>query len=181
MLHSALHPGFSRIHGSGVIALRDVPCGTAVWWPCPRCRRIPLAQQPTTPAPVLNWVAEYGYRRADGDLITPCQGAFLLNHSCDAAVLDTGLSVAVTVRDLRRGTEVTCDYRSFRYEDAWQFTCRCGTADCVGTVTATTGDPPAQLLAQWSARLDAALELAHLVPQETTVLSGDIHGPREPA
>ncbi|MDG6106944.1 SET domain-containing protein-lysine N-methyltransferase [Dactylosporangium aurantiacum] len=176
MLHSALHPGFSRLHGAGIIALRDVPVGTAVWWPCPRCTVLPIGQQAATPPDVLSWLAEYGYRRADGGLIAPCRGAHLLNHSCDAAVLDVGLSVGIAVRDIARGEEVTCDYRAFRYEDPWTFACLCGTARCTGTVSATVGEPPPELTESWSARLVPAIAAAASVPQETTVLGGDIHG-----
>jgi hypothetical protein len=176
MLHSALHPGFSHIHGAGVIAVHEVPQGTAAWWPCPRCRVLPADQQPGTPQDVLSWLAEYGYRRADGGLIAPCQGAFLFNHSCEASVLDAGLSVGITVRDVSKGEEVTCDYRGFRYEDPWSFRCRCGTARCIGTVTSTAGPLPADLAREWSLRIGLALEAAPSLPQEITILSGDIHG-----
>src|SRR2546429_4378714 len=111
MLHSALPPAFSRIHGMGIVALRDVPAGTALWWPCPRCTTVPRGQLANTPPDVLRWIAEYGYRRADGGLLTPCGGAFLLNHSCDAAVLDVGLAAGIAVRDIRQGDEGNCDYR----------------------------------------------------------------------
>lgn len=176
MLHSALHPGFSRVHGMGIVALRDIPTGTAVWWPCPRCAVIPPRQLADTPPDVLRWIAEYGYRRADGGLLTPCGGAFLFNHSCDAAVLDVGLAVGIAVRNIRQGEEVTCDYRGFRYEDPWSFRCACGTACCLGTVRSTQGPPDPVMARRWASRLDAALAAASGVPQETTVLSGDIHG-----
>ena len=176
MLHSGLHPGTSRINGSGIIALRDIPAGTAVWWPCPRCTVLTVAEQVDAPENVLRWIGEFGYRRADGALITPCGGAFLFNHSCDAAVLDAGLSAGVAVRDIAKGEEVACDYRGFRYEDPWEFLCDCGSPDCVGPLRSTRGEPPAALAAMWSERLQRALTVAASVPQETTILSGDIHG-----
>lgn len=176
MLHSALHPGFSPIHGVGVIARRDVPKGTALWWPCPRCAVVPRKDLAETPAQVLRWIDEYGYRRADGAMITPCGGAFLLNHSCDATVLDIGLSVGIAVRDIQTGEEVTCDYRGFRYEQPWQFPCRCGTPQCAGTIESTKGWPAPTLIAGWISRLETALAAATQVPQETAVLGGDVHG-----
>ncbi len=175
MLHSALHPGFSSLHGTGVIALRDIPVGTAVWWPCPRCTVLSIVQQAAAPPDVLRWLVEFGYRLANRSLIVPCRGAHFFNHSCDATVLDVGLSVGLAVRAIRRGQEVTCDYRSFRYEDPWSFECQCGTAQCTGTVSATTGEPPRELLAKWSESLLPALTAALETPQETTVLGGDIH------
>ncbi|MDQ1041573.1 hypothetical protein QFZ75_008075 [Streptomyces sp. V3I8] len=176
MLHSALHPGFSTIDGAGVFALRDIPKGTALWWPCPKCPVVPFGRQRETPAPVTDWLAEYGYRRADGSLIAPCRGAYLLNHSCEASVLDLGLAVGIAVRDIRCGEEVTCDYRTFRYDGAWNFPCRCAADCCVGTVEAGAKAPSAELSRTWSARIRPALEAAALVPQETTVRAGDVNG-----
>ncbi|WP_329172997.1 MULTISPECIES: SET domain-containing protein-lysine N-methyltransferase [unclassified Streptomyces] len=180
MLHSALHPGFSGVDGVGVFALRDLPLGTALWWPCPKCPVVPLGGQRETPAPVVHWLTEFGYRRADGSLISPCRGAHLLNHSCDASVLDAGLAVGVAVRDIRRGEEVTCDYRTFRYDDGWSFPCRCAADSCVGTLTSTAGEIPAELSRTWRRRLRPALEAAAVVAQETTVRAGDVNG-RPPA
>ncbi len=175
-MHSALHPGYSRIDGMGVIARRDVPMGTALWWPCPRCAVVPIGELAAMPPEVRRWIDEYGYRRADGGLITPCGGAFLLNHSCAASVLDIGLSVGIAVRDIHAGEEVTCDYRGFRYEQPWRFRCRCGSGECVGTVESTGGFPAPALMGAWIARVETALAAAATVPQETTVLGGDIHG-----
>jgi hypothetical protein len=181
MLHSSLHPALSGIHGSGIVAMRDVPAGTAVWWPCPRCTDFPVDQHPALPAPILDWIAEYGYRRADGSLLVPCSGAHLFNHSCDAAVLDLGLAVGIAVRDLRRGDEVTCDYRTFRYEDLWSFECRCGASGCVEVVESSSGALPAELMSAWDAKVDAALTTAGTVTQEIPVLGGDIHEPLTPS
>jgi Proteins containing SET domain len=176
MLHSALHPGFSKIHGTGIVALRDIPMGTAVWWPCPRCVVFPPDRQSHTPDAVLRWVAEYGYRRADGAWITPCSGASFFNHSCDASVLSEGLSVGIAVRDIARGEEVTSDYREFRYEDSWEFSCACRSPRCVGVVRSTHESPPPQLQSEWLAKVHHAVAAARTVSQETPVLGGDIHG-----
>ncbi|MHA6757960.1 SET domain-containing protein-lysine N-methyltransferase [Streptacidiphilus sp. PAMC 29251] len=177
MLHSALHPGFSSIHGIGVFALRDIPMGTALWWPCPRCQVIPVDRQQQTPQGVLRWLAEFGYRRADGGLIAPCRGASLLNHSCTASVLDSGLAVGIAVQDISTGEEVTCDYRTFRHDDAWSFPCLCGSELCVGVVASTAGTPPVELSRMWQRRILPALEASVSVAQETTIRAGDVNGP----
>lgn len=178
MLHSGLHPGLSRVHGTGIIALRDIPMGTAVWWPCPKCSVLTSNQQATAPPEVLAWLFEYGYRRADDGLILPCRGAHLFNHSCEASVLDYGLSVGITVVAVSRGDELTCDYRTFRFDDPWSFRCDCGTAVCTGSVTSSRGKVPPDLTREWRRRMAAALDAAGQVPQETTVTSGDINGYR---
>jgi len=175
MMHSALLPGFSTVHGAGVIAIRDVPIGTAVWWPCPRCPAVELDRLPLIPQSVLDWMLEYGYRRADDGMLVPCNGAHLFNHSCDAAVLHYGLAVGITVRALRRGDEVTCDYREFMYEDPWSFECGCGTPECVGVVRSTSGRAPEALVSDWTTRIDVALAASRTVPQEVPVVGGDVH------
>lgn len=180
-LHPDLLPGVSRIHGAGVIALRDIPLGTALWGPCPQCRVVGLAEQDALPGSVLAWLTEYGYRRADRGVVFPCRGAHLFNHSCCPSVLDLGLSVGIAVTDIRRGEEVCCDYRTFRYDDPWSFACHCGNADCAGVVQSGGPWPPTGLIHVWRARIAPALTAAALIRQVIPVVPGDINGqvPRE--
>lgn len=175
MLHSALHPGFSRVQGMGVIARRDIPRGTALWWPCPSCVVVRAEELRNTPEEILRWLAEYGYRRADGSMITPCGGAFLFNHSCAASVLSYGLAVGIAVHDIHAGDEATCDYRGFRYEQPWRFRCRCGTTECVDVVESRSDALDSALISRWTERLVPSVAAAAMVPQETAVLAGDIH------
>lgn len=175
-LHPALLPGLSRIHGAGVIAVQDIPLGTAVWAPCPRCRVLSPAEQATLPGSVLAWATEYGYRRADRGYIIPCRGAHLFNHSCEPSVLDLGLSVGIAVTDIRRGHEVCCDYRTFRYDDPWSFDCRCGSPGCVGVVRSNGPCLAAGLACEWRSKISVALEAAALLQQVIPVMAGDING-----
>ncbi|MFB7047495.1 SET domain-containing protein-lysine N-methyltransferase [Streptomyces microflavus] len=175
-LHSSLHPGVSGIHGSGIIALTDIPRGTALWAPCPRCRVMDGVSQRTAPPAVIDWLHEYGYQRADAGLITPCHGAHLFNHSCCPAVLDFGLSVGIAVVDIRRGEEVCCDYRTFRFDEPWSFACSCGTPGCDGIVESSRQRVPDRLADDWRIRVGAALEAAAAVPQEIMIRPGDING-----
>ncbi|MEV0927706.1 SET domain-containing protein-lysine N-methyltransferase [Streptomyces spongiicola] len=175
-LHSSLHPGVSGIHGSGVVALTDIPLGTALWAPCPRCRVMDSVSQRTAPPAVVDWLHEYGYRRADAGLITPCHGAHLFNHSCRPAVLDFGLSAGIAVVDIRRGQEVCCDYRTFRFDEPWSFACSCGTPDCEGVVESSPPRIPERLADGWRTRIAAALEAAAGVPQEIMIRAGDVNG-----
>ncbi|MER7937033.1 MULTISPECIES: SET domain-containing protein-lysine N-methyltransferase [unclassified Streptomyces] len=175
-LHSSLHPGISRIHGSGIIALADIPLGTALWAPCPRCRVMDTSSQRTAPPAVIDWLHEYGYRRADAGLLTPCHGAHLFNHSCRPAVLDLGLSVGIAVADIRQGEEVCCDYRTFRFDEPWAFACSCGTPVCEGVVESSRRRIPDRLAQEWRTRIGAALEAAGRVPQEIMIRAGDING-----
>ncbi len=175
-LHSALHPGLSRIHGSGVIALRDIPLGTALWAPCPRCRVLGADEQGVVPREVLGWLREYGYRRADGSLITPCRGAHLFNHSCRASVLDFGLSAGIAVEDIQQGEEVCCDYRTFRFDEPWSFDCACGLPGCTGVVRSSRTSVRPSLAGIWRERIATALDAASRVPQEIPIVAGDVNG-----
>lgn len=174
MLHSALHPGFSAAAGTGVIAVRDVPMGTVVWGPCANCRTWDTGTLETVPKQVVDWLDEFGYRLADRSLLLPCGGAHLLNHSCTASVLDHGLAGGIAVRDIAAGEEVTCDYRTFRHDDPWEFRCACGSPDCLGTVRSVTGSPPAEVVRTWERRMAPALSAATAVPQEIPFRSGSV-------
>ncbi|MDH6223819.1 MULTISPECIES: SET domain-containing protein [Streptomyces] len=176
MLHSALHPGFSAVSGTGIIALRDIPMGTVLWGPCPQCRTWDTAELRGTPPEVIDWLDEFGYRLADRSLLLPCRGAHLLNHSCEATVLDHGLAGGIAVRDIEAGEEVTGDYRTFRYDVPWEFDCRCRAGSCPGTVRSSAGDPPGDLAAQWQRRMAPALAAARTVPQELPLRAGQVDG-----
>ncbi len=176
MLHSALHPGFSAVAGTGIVALRDIPMGTVLWGPCPGCRTWDVAEQRTLVPAVVDWLDEFGYRLADRSLLLPCRGAHLLNHSCEATVLDHGLAGGLAVRDIRAGEEVTGDYRTFRYDTPWEFDCHCGSAGCAGTVRSTGGAPPTGLAGGWQRRMAPALAVAATVPQELPLRAGRVDG-----
>ncbi|TAM54242.1 MAG: SET domain-containing protein-lysine N-methyltransferase [Paraburkholderia sp.] len=174
MLHSALYPAFSAVSGAGIVASRDIHLGTVVWGPCANCRVWDVAQLTTAIPAVVQWLDEYGYRLADGKLILPCGGAHLLNHSCEATVLDYGLGVGIAVRDAKAGEEITIDYRTFRHELSWEFACSCGTPACVGKVRSVAGSIPATLVAAWQERIAPALERARNLPQEIPLREGSV-------
>ncbi|HYY05175.1 MAG TPA: SET domain-containing protein-lysine N-methyltransferase [Candidatus Limnocylindria bacterium] len=70
---------------------------------------------------------------------------FYMNHSCAPNAGDlNGASALTTValRAIRRGEEVTCDYRTVaapedrRYRPLLKFRCRCGAKNCGGVIRA---------------------------------------------
>jgi hypothetical protein len=174
MLHSALHPAVSGLSGTGIVALRDMSLGTVVWGPCTDCQVWDAAQLNNTVPAVMAWLEEYGYRLAHGKLIVPCMGAHLFNHSCDAAVLDYGLRVGLTVRDVKAGEEITIDYRTFLHELPWEFACSCRTPTCVGTVRSIADRVPEALAVEWRRRMAPALEQAGRLPQEIPLREGSV-------
>ena len=57
-----------------------------------------------------------------------------LNHSCEPNVGIVGQIVFRAMRDIMPGEELTFDYATGD-DDDWKMECRCGAADCRGTVT----------------------------------------------
>jgi SET domain-containing protein len=57
-----------------------------------------------------------------------------LNHSCEPNVGVQGQIVFVALRDVAAGEELTIDYGTIDH-DAEPMTCRCGAANCRGTIT----------------------------------------------
>ncbi|MFJ5726877.1 SET domain-containing protein [Streptomyces paradoxus] len=182
MLHPDLHPGLSPVGGSGVFALRDIPMGTALWGPCPDCEVRTAGEQGGLPPEVIAWLDEFGYRLDDRGLILPCGGAHLLNHSCEAVALDHGLAAGIAVRDIRAGEEVTCDYRTFTADEPWEFTCRCGTPSCAGTVRTAADGAGEALTRTWRQRMEPALAAARTLPQRIPPRPGSVlASPHAPA
>jgi hypothetical protein len=72
----------------------------------------------------------------DGNV--PWNPARLLNHSCAPnceAQLDEGRIWIVALRNIQAGEELTFNY-GYDLEGYRQYTCRCGTAECVGYIVA---------------------------------------------
>lgn len=61
------------------------------------------------------------------------------NHSCDANTGMDGLNV-VALRNIRIQEELTLDYSSFLDENMEPFECRCGAANCRGTINGVEGN-----------------------------------------
>jgi hypothetical protein len=146
----------SPIHGQGLFATAPIPAGCIVWHPCRECRVADAASVPQLDQREVDWLDEFGYRLVDGGLLLPCRSAYLMNHSCDAAVLDWGLDFGIAVRDIQAGEEVTCDFRTFLDDPPWTVACRCGAAECVGTIVPEQGSDPAVQKA-WQRRVDHAV------------------------
>ncbi|MCK9573595.1 MAG: SET domain-containing protein-lysine N-methyltransferase, partial [Candidatus Omnitrophica bacterium] len=56
--------------------------------------------------------------------IAPCDETRYLNHSCNANILGADPGFDIVVRDIKKGEELTYDYRDF-YDDI-KMQCHCG-------------------------------------------------------
>jgi hypothetical protein len=68
----------------------------------------------------------------DGDPLEPQPWRYL-NHSCRPNARLAGLDL-VAVCDIAAGEQVTFNYNTTEVETASPFACRCGAADCAGTI-----------------------------------------------
>lgn len=177
MMHSAAHPGMSRVAGTGIFALREIPLGTAVWGPCGNCHIWRLEDLERIDSGISSWIEEYGYSLMNESVVVPCGGAHLINHSCEASVLDAGLTAGIAVRDIHVGEEITCDYRSFVYDKPWRFSCQCGSKSCCGTVKPIQLSSVESLTTDWHRRMQRAIESSRFVVQEIRFREGSIFSP----
>ncbi|MFF7296322.1 SET domain-containing protein-lysine N-methyltransferase [Streptomyces sp. NPDC008265] len=164
MLTSGIDIRPSTTDNVGLFATEPIPAGTVVWLPCVKCPTWTAAELGAVPAERFGLLDKYGHLLDDGSLLLPCMGAFLMNHSCAANVLDTGLDFGVAVRDIAPGEEVTCDYSTFTADVGWSMECNCRAPQCRGTITTQEGEDPA-LRARLTERLDLVLPRVAAVDQ----------------
>ena len=109
----------SAIHGLGLFTLKKIPRGTPVWKYQPGFDREFSTEEfvalPPSAQAHLRWFAFFD--RAGGNWILSGDHACFMNH---AAAPNTGAQpdasapvVAVALRDLAAGEEITCDYFAF--------------------------------------------------------------------
>jgi hypothetical protein len=159
-----VRPDASVTHGIGLRATAAIPAGTVIWFPCLNCPRWTVEQRALLPADVDERLDTWGHLLTDGTLLVPCSGAFMMNHSCAANVLDFGLDFGVAVIDIPAGAEITCDYGTFFADEGWTMRCWCGAPHCRVKVTSADYTRP-DLRRQWANQLDAALPLVPAVTQ----------------
>ncbi len=158
--HAIVLPSPGR--GIGVYATAPISAGTAIWGPCPHCPRYDPRAIRRMPSAQRAWITEYGYGRPDGGMMVCCPNGHLLNHSCDANVLDYGLDFGVAVRDIAAGEEIEIDYRTFIDDPDFVFRCTCGSPECIGDVRP---EQDLQVIATWRERLTPVLARIAGVPQ----------------
>jgi SET domain-containing protein len=132
--------GKSRIAGTGVFALEEIPPGRKVIEYTGeilnrRRRRERFEERARTGADARHFsiFRVDSYRSVDGDV--GGSGAEKINHSCDPNTAARKIRRHIlyfSKRRIRKGEEVTIDYRV--RADARRVKCRCGAANCRGTI-----------------------------------------------
>jgi uncharacterized protein len=109
----------SPIHGIGVFTAAPIPAGTRIWdfddrvdW------RIEPEELAAFPEPYQTRLRAWCYLDSDGRYVLCGDNAKFMNHhpapNCD----DPEGRYTVTNRDIAKGEELTCDYRTFDQESA---------------------------------------------------------------
>ena len=114
--------GRSRIHGVGVLAIRDIPRGTrlfrgederVVWVRVTDVRRLPLELRRLYTDFGMAWGKRIGVPRT----LNMLSVGWYLNHSARPNVEADDDGRFHTLRRIRKGEELTADYRTFSEHD----------------------------------------------------------------
>lgn len=75
------------VKGKGLFAKNPIPRGTVVFFECKQCNRIPKDIFELISNKEMSFILKYGYRKADGSYLVPCDEISYLNRSCSANIL----------------------------------------------------------------------------------------------
>jgi len=114
--------------GMGVFASRRLAAGTKVFEYRGRPRWI-------WEIPKRRW--EHCFQVGYDKYLVPRAGSigWYINHSCDPNCWISGRRSVVTMRDARRGEELTFDYSTNVGWDGFAMACRCGKGNCRKVIT----------------------------------------------
>lgn len=143
--------------GKGLYARQLVPKGTIICFESAGYRIIPAEEYET----MSDLAKEHVYQRVDGTYLAPSDDSKYFNHSCNANVLDSRLGFDIVVRDIKKGEEVTYDYRAFSFKE---MECHCGAKNCCGFLT-YEHPAPEKLRLFWAKKVDSALRQVNKVEQ----------------
>lgn len=147
--------------GKGLFAKERIPKGTIVSFECQDCVRMSKDDfEFILTNNEKSFILRYGYRKADGSYLLPCDEIIYLNHSCNANILDSGKGFDIVVKDIAKGKEATYYYRCFFFHDSDEFEFMCDEDNCCRIVRSIDDHSHTQrreLIKVWSRRVNAAL------------------------
>jgi hypothetical protein len=147
--------------GKGVFVAQFIPKGTITCFECDKCK-ILLENEISK----LDEKAKkmYIYHKKNGMFLYPCDETKYINHSCNSNTLNYKELFDIAVRDIKKGEEMTFDYRVFYDYPEDEFACNCNEDNCCGTVK-YIHPAPKELQAFWNERLNSAMNLINKVNQ----------------
>jgi SET domain-containing protein len=154
--------------GKGLFAKEFIPKGTIVAFECNK--DLILTEEKINKLSDDEKESLYNqvYRKDNGVFIKPHDENVYMNHSCDPNVLDTGMGFEMTIRDIKKGEAVTCDYRVYNDIEEQSFECNCGSVNCCKYVRCQRPIKK-ELAATWQEKIIEAMEKINLVSQPLKV------------
>jgi len=149
----------SKEIGLGPVATRFIPKGTIAWV----LDRFDIIMTPdkvgSLPAPYAEIANRYSYVDPSGNSILCWDHARYMNHHCEPNVRGVTPQFQITVRDVKPGEELTCEYAECNIDC---LECRCNSPGCRGTIK---GSDLLTYGAAWDAEVREALQRSKHVPQ----------------
>lgn len=110
----------SKIEGIGIFAGQDIKKGTMIWkFNSIIDKKITKKEFEYLPEIAQKAVKHYAYMNKKGDRILCGDDARFFNHSDNPTCVDNDSleeeDITVAKRDIKKGEEITSDYRSFDY------------------------------------------------------------------
>ncbi len=118
----------------GIFARKDLKPGEIMWEACDECLRFTHDELLNMDPRLVNNLDEFGYYDSSRGIILPCDFAFLVNHSCKPNIQYGKAEVGILIDAVKKHDELTIDYDSLKYENEWEFICRCNTDECRGLI-----------------------------------------------
>jgi len=96
--------------GHGVVATRDLPCGTITWVQDDLDREFEPHEIEALGRPYAEVLDKYCYRNQHGRWVLCWDHARYVNHSFRSNCLTTAYNFEIAIRDIRAGEQLTDDY-----------------------------------------------------------------------
>jgi len=116
--------GKSKLHGRGVIAIKDIRKGEKVFTIKGRKVKFLIDSQKKADAITYNLIGI-----GKNTWIDPNSFGRYYNHSCDP---NSGIvrKTAVATKNIKKSEEITADYSLSEADIFWHFRCNCGSKNC---------------------------------------------------
>ncbi len=141
-MDSMIHPNTERrfineVVGHGVFATQFIPRGTIVWTLSHLDTRFTSVDVAAMPRDFYPFMGVYPYIDNNGDFILGCDIDIYCNHSCDPSLHNIGgMDVAIAIRDIQQGEEITYDYATNNILLDLH-PCCCEAKNCRGTISSS--------------------------------------------
>ncbi len=150
----------------GIFAKQFIHRGTIDSFICKKCGHYSKEELAKLPKKEYDFVIEHEIIDKSGQYTYFCDKRMLYdNHSCNANVLSSGKGFGIAIKDIKKGEEVTSDYRADGGDEVYFVGgCKCGEKNCMGK-TKFTPPPSKKLQKFWNGKINPAMKLIPYVKQ----------------